>query len=278
MIIWICLVIRRKRLQRRRQVLLKESVPVVISETQQAVKEIFISHASSSGSPVNFADSLFLCSLGEPDITSATRKYEVTDLRSRKIYEGLIPLCGDYQSRNLQAVFCSIEKLRTIFRISDANISEGIRNVISNTGLAGRWQIIGTMPLTICDTAHNREGLEYVTAQLTRIPRSELHIVLGFVNDKDLGSVLPLFPSGARYYFTRAAVPRALDEVILKTEAARFGLSGQCFPDVKSALAKARENAAASDLIFIGGSTFVVAEAIQKEIVEKIMNKSDADS
>ena len=117
-------------------------------------------------------------------------------------------------------------------------------------------------PLTICDTAHNKEGLEIVIEQIRKIPKSALHIILGFVNDKDLDSVLPLFPAEAKYYFTKASVPRALNEEMLKAEAARFGLTGESYPDVKTALDQARENAQKSDMIFIGGSTFVVAEVV----------------
>ena len=153
--------------------------------------------------------------------------------------------------------------LQATFRISDRNISDGIRNVIRNTGLAGRWQIINHEPLTICDTAHNKEGLEFVIEQISKIPKSVLHIVIGFVNDKDLESVLPLFPAGAKYYFTRASVPRSLNEKTLKTEAARFGLMRGKLSGCKrlhwKVPGKWQEK---SDLIFIGGSTFVVAEVI----------------
>jgi dihydrofolate synthase/folylpolyglutamate synthase len=126
----------------------------------------------------------------------------------------------------------------------------------------GRWQIVGRKPLIICDTGHNREGLEYVVNQLKAIKKRKLHIVFGFVSDKDLNSVLPLFPSSAAYYFTKASVPRALDENILQTEAARWNLWGRCFPDVKSAISAAKEDASENDLIFIGGSTFIVADAL----------------
>jgi dihydrofolate synthase/folylpolyglutamate synthase len=152
--------------------------------------------------------------------------------------------------------------LKDSFEVSDVNITEGIRNVVKNTGLYGRWQVLNKTPLTICDTGHNKEGLEYVLGQVKRVRKSALHIVLGFVSDKDLGSVLPLFPKEAFYYFTKASVPRALNEVILKTEAEKFELFGESFPDVASALGCARKKAKPSDMIFIGGSTFIVAEAI----------------
>ena len=242
--------------------IIKKSVPVVISETQPDVKEVFISAATESGSIISFADERFLCCLLETDNLSGERKYIVTDLLTHRKSGGTTVLCGDYQSRNLQVVFSSVLNLQAIFRVTDRNISDGIRNVVRNTGLAGRWQILNAEPLTICDTAHNREGLEFVIEQIRMIPKTGLHIILGFVNDKDLNSVLPLFPVDAKYYFTKASVPRALNEEILKNEAARFGLNGDCYPEVKTALVDATGKAEKSDLIFIGGSTFIVAEVV----------------
>jgi dihydrofolate synthase / folylpolyglutamate synthase len=242
--------------------IIKKNVPVVISETQPSLKDIFISRAAENNSVISFADERFSCLLYKSSNQSGERKYRVTDLITGRIFEGVTVLGGDYQSGNLKAIFSVFLNLNRIFRVSDINISVGIRNVIKNTGLAGRWQILGHEPLTICDTAHNREGLEYVISQLQEIPCSHLHMVIGFVNDKDLKSVLPLFPKEATYYFTKASIQRALDEETLKAEAAEFGLMGECFSDVITALSHARANAEKSDLIFIGGSTFIVAEVI----------------
>ena len=142
------------------------------------------------------------------------------------------------------------------------DIINGISRTVINTGLSGRWQILNHNPLTICDTGHNKEGLEYVLNQIKRIPKSGLHMVIGFVNDKDLSLVLPLFPQDAVYYFTKASVPRALDENVLMKEAAGYGLKGNCYPDVKSAMKTAAKVATVTDMIFIGGSTFIVADAL----------------
>jgi dihydrofolate synthase / folylpolyglutamate synthase len=242
--------------------IIKKSIPVVISETQPSVKEIFISKASESGSRISFADERFSCVLDDIDIRKGTRRYKVVDMATDQNAEGETVLCGDYQSRNLKALFSVFVNLSGIFTFSDKNISDGIRNVIINTGLAGRWQILRIEPLTICDTGHNKEGLEYVIEQIRRIPKSGLHMVIGFVNDKDLDSVLPLFPVEATYYFTRASIPRALNEVTLKLEAARFGLIGNSYGDVKTAFMQAIKNAEKSEMVFIGGSTFVVAEVV----------------
>ncbi|MCX6325956.1 MAG: bifunctional folylpolyglutamate synthase/dihydrofolate synthase [Bacteroidia bacterium] len=242
--------------------IIKENVPVLISETQQATKEIFVSKAAELGSPISFADKRFSCSLEESNSLKDERRYQITDLVTNQKLEGKTVLGGDYQLRNIQAVFSVFDTLKGIFKYSEKNITDGIRNVIINTGLKGRWQILSHEPLTICDTGHNKEGLEYVLDQIQRIPKSGLHIVIGFVNDKDLKSVLPLFPTAAIYYFTKASIPRALDEEKLKSEAAKYGLNGKCYPDVKTALLTARKNASQSDMIFIGGSTFIVAEVI----------------
>jgi dihydrofolate synthase/folylpolyglutamate synthase len=242
--------------------IIKKNIPVLISETQSEIRDVFISKANENGSPYFFADEMYSCVLGKNYTLTGNREYLLTVLPGNDLVRGETPLGGDYQSKNLSAVFAAFALLKQSFTVSDWDIIEGIRKVVINTGLYGRWQILGTSPLTICDTGHNKEGLEYVMNQIRLIEKSALHIVVGFVNDKDLGLVLPLFPSGAIYYFTKAAVPRALNEQILKNEAAKFGLIGECYSGVKEALDCAKMNAMPTDLIFIGGSTFVVAEVV----------------
>jgi dihydrofolate synthase / folylpolyglutamate synthase len=242
--------------------IIKENIPVVISESNPATQDVFISKAAESQSLITFADKRFYCDLEKNDNMIGKRKYITNNLMSGQKLSGATVLGGDYQSKNIQAVFSVFDTLNNELNISSENIIDGIENVVMNTGLEGRWQILSNNPLTICDTGHNQEGLEYVVNQLLRLSKSGLHIVLGFVNDKDLDSVLPLFPAKATYYFTRASIPRALNEEILRLEAAKFGLAGQCYPDVKTALSCARKNAAKSDMIFIGGSTFIVAEVV----------------
>lgn len=242
--------------------IIKRKIPVLISETQPETEEIFVKKANESESPIRFADKNFSCNLIKTDMMSGERKYLMTELSTNRKYEGTSSLGGDYQSKNLQAVFAAFDNLKEVFNFSEKDIADGIKNVVRNTGLLGRWQILNTVPLTICDTGHNLEGLEYVVDQINRIPKSALHIILGFVKDKDLESVLPLFPADAIYYFTKASVPRALNEVVLKSKAEKYGLNGMSFPDVKTALLSARKNAKNSDMIFIGGSTFVVAEVV----------------
>jgi dihydrofolate synthase/folylpolyglutamate synthase len=242
--------------------IIKRKTPVVISETQTETENVFKVKATVSDSPIYFADKCFSCKLSKYENPGEGRKYLIKDLSTGHITKGEIPLAGDYQSGNLQAVFASIKILNEKFEISERNLITGIGKTVLNTGLLGRWQVLNKSPLTICDTGHNKEGLEYVLRQIKNTEKSVLHIILGFVNDKDLNSVLPLFPTDAKYYFTKASVPRALNEINLKNEAEKYGLIGDSFSDVKTAYEVSRKRAEKSDLIFIGGSTFIVAEVV----------------
>jgi dihydrofolate synthase / folylpolyglutamate synthase len=242
--------------------IIKKNIPVLISEAQQDTNDVFIEKAQENNSPILFADKMYSCKLYDIDRLTGKRNYLMTGISENQKHNGETVLGGDYQSKNIQAVYASFYILKDVFVVSERNIIDGIRNVVLNTGLNGRWQILGVSPLIICDTGHNREGLMYVLDQINNTNKSKLHVIIGFVNDKDLGSVLPLFPTSAKYYFTKAAVPRALDEAILKSEAAKYGLIGDSYINVKTALVSAKKNAEQSDLIFIGGSTFIVAEVV----------------
>jgi dihydrofolate synthase/folylpolyglutamate synthase len=240
----------------------KIGVPVVIGETQKETVDAFISKADETGSEIHFADKEFTCSLEDAYMPKGGRKYSLTDISTHKLHKGTTALGGDYQVKNLVTVYSASRRMKEVMDLSDDNIRDGIKNVIVNTGLSGRWQVIGNKPLTVCDTGHNKEGLEYLVRQIDRIPKKKLHMIIGFVNDKDLTAVLPLFPVNAAYYFTKASVERALNENILKEMAGSYGLNGNSFPDVSSAIAAARKSASPDDMIFIGGSTFVVAECL----------------
>jgi dihydrofolate synthase/folylpolyglutamate synthase len=242
--------------------IIKDKVPVVIGETQPETREVFISMAEEKGSPVFFADNIFSCRLGKLSTCTGVRDYTLTDLHGRRSISGTTPLGGIAQQKNIQTVAAAVEKLKLAFVLDNDHLVRGISKVTSNTGLMGRWQILAESPLTVCDTGHNREGFEYVIRQIQETPKEKLHMIIGFVSDKDLNSILPLFPADATYYFTKASVPRALDERILLTEAGKYGLLGASYPSVADALHAAQSVAKADDMIFIGGSTFVVAEAL----------------
>ena len=148
------------------------------------------------------------------------------------------------------------------FPVGEDLIRKGLGKVIENTGLLGRWQLLGEHPKIICDTAHNPDGLELALGQLLQEPYSTLHMVIGFVKDKPLEKVLPLFPKEARYYFACPDIPRGLDAEILREKASDYGLFGKAYPSVRAALRGAREASGTEDLIYVGGSTFVVAEVV----------------
>jgi dihydrofolate synthase/folylpolyglutamate synthase len=243
--------------------IIKPGIPVVISETQAETSSVFIDEAKRKSSMICFADENYHCKFEAADSRTGKSWYVVEDKKNGNYFRGRTQLSVEYQTKNIQSVFQVAELLKDTFNLNNCHVISGINNVTVNTHLEGRWQIIGHKPLVICDTAHNREGLEIVLDQINKIPATQLHMVLGFVNDKDLSLVLPLFPHQALYYFTKASVPRALNERILMEKASEFGLKGDCYPDVISALESAREHSSATDLIFVGGSTFVVADALK---------------
>ena len=217
--------------------IIKSNIPVVIGEYSEETKLVFTAKAKLENAPIYFAQD----------------NSEVT-------FE--CALLGDYQVYNKKTVLQAIKLLQSQFNIEENHIKLGLKNVIQNTGLLGRWQILKQKPFTVCDTAHNSHGLKIVLNQIQKHQFETLHIVLGVVNDKDLDSILPLFPKNAKYYFCKPNVPRGLDAEILKQKASDFGLLGKVFDSVSEAYVNAKEIASKSDFIYIGGSTFVVAEIV----------------
>jgi dihydrofolate synthase/folylpolyglutamate synthase len=215
--------------------IIKHKIPVIIGEEQAAVKQVFLKKAEAENAPIYFA--------------SDTVKTFKTDL------------LGNYQQRNLKTAVGAIKLLKG-FQVSEQNIEKGLLNVVKNTNLKGRWQVLQEHPKVICDTAHNTEGLEVVLQQLKKETFKKLHIVLGFVSDKKLEDVLPLFPNNASYYFCKPDIPRGLSAAVLQEKAIPFNLSGKKYTSVKEALNSALLNANQQDVIYVGGSTFVVAEII----------------
>ena len=217
--------------------IIKPGIPVVIGEYTPETKPVFLAKAKETRSEIYFASDLI------PETYPSD-------------------LIGDYQAHNKKTVVQTISILNSqrTFKISEANIISGLLNVVKNTGLEGRWQQLGEFPKIICDTAHNKNGLEIVMKQIQKEKFDTLHIVLGVVNDKDLNEILPLFPTDAIYYFCKPNIPRGLDAAILQEEARKNHLLGDTHPSVADAYNKALQTATISDFIYIGGSTFVVAE------------------
>ena len=173
-------------------------------------------------------------------------------------------LLGDYQLHNKKTVLQTLKVLQSkqLLSVSEENIKSGFLNVVKNTNLQGRWQQLGEKPKIICDTAHNAHGLSVVLNQLKNEKFDQLHIVLGVVNDKNLADILPLFPKNAKYYFCKPNINRGLEATILKEKAAGFELKGEIYNSVSNAYTNATKKAMPNDFIYIGGSTFVVAEII----------------
>jgi dihydrofolate synthase/folylpolyglutamate synthase len=235
--------------------IIKPGVPVVVGEHQPETASVFEQNAQQKNAPLIFADTDFHISV-QPD-----GKLMVSSC-CNIICKGLEPdLKGFYQRRNLLTSIAAIEQLKKKgFELSEQNVVVGLGSVIPNTGLLGRWQKISSSPDVICDTAHNEAGISLITEQLKKCHYDKLHVVFGAVNDKDLVPILKLLPVNAVYYFTRANVDRALDPELLQQQAAIYSLKGKVFSCVNDALVAAKNAAAENDLIFVGGSTFVVAE------------------
>jgi len=219
--------------------IIKPNIPVVIGEYVAKTKPVFLAKADETHSEIFFAS----------DVISET-------------YPSA--LLGAYQLQNKKTVLQTVKVLqdKTLLTITDENIKNGFLNVIKNTKLQGRWQQLGEKPKIICDTAHNAHGLKIVLNQLKDESYDKLHIVLGVVNDKNLDEILPLFPKNAIYYFCTPNIPRGLNAKILKEKANQWNLNGETYHSVSNAYQSAKENADATDFIYVGGSTFVVAEIL----------------
>ncbi|OON67611.1 bifunctional folylpolyglutamate synthase/dihydrofolate synthase [Hymenobacter sp. CRA2] len=241
--------------------IIKPGVPAVVSQTQTEVADVFTDVAARQHAPLTFADARYQVELLRDNPVGARQHVRIHRDGQLWLDEVELGLVGDYQRLNLPGVLATVEQLRAQgFDITDEHLRTGLREVQRLTGLRGRWQIIGQAPLTVCDTGHNEAGIRLVLQQLARVPRKRLHVVLGMVADKDLGKVLRLLPTEATYYFCAASIPRALPAADLAAQAETHGLRGPVCGSVAGALAEARRQAAPEDVIFVGGSTFVVAE------------------
>ncbi|MSP85382.1 MAG: bifunctional folylpolyglutamate synthase/dihydrofolate synthase [Flavobacteriaceae bacterium] len=219
--------------------IIKQNIPVIIGEYTSETKPVFLAKANEMQSEIYFA----------------------SDLISENFPSDLI---GAYQISNKKTALQALRILNSQneFEVSEATIKAGFLNVVNNTGLQGRWQQLYSAPKVICDTAHNKHGLEIVLNQLKTEQFGTLHFVVGVVNDKDLHEILPLFPKNAIYYFCKPNIPRGLDATILSQKASKFGLHGKAYKSVSEAYKYAIQNATSTDFIYIGGSTFVVAEIL----------------
>jgi len=245
--------------------IIKPGKPVVIGETQTETKEVFMEMAGQSLSEITFADTIFT-TINASGVNENGKLYlELNVLKNGKPYIQDLhsELNGMYQQKNICTVLATVDILNKVgHKISMEHVKDGIARVVSQTGLLGRWQILSQSPLTIADTGHNEAGIKEILEQIKITPHKHLHFVFGMVNDKSADSVLKLLPKDATYYFCKANIPRALDVNTLQAEALRYGLKGLCYNSVKEAVAAAQQNATKADLVFVGGSTFIVADAL----------------
>jgi dihydrofolate synthase/folylpolyglutamate synthase len=218
--------------------IIKPKIPVVIGETQSETQNAFINKASVTNSKIYFADQVWSSEIN-------------------------CQLKGSYQKKNTKTARVALGCIKGMgYNITDKHIETGFNKVIENTGLRGRWQVISRNPLSIADTAHNREGLKLVMDQLMQLEFEKLHIVFGAVKDKNLDAIIPILPINATYYFCKPNVVRGLDTDELRDKFLAFNIHGQIYSSVRQAFDTAKRQASSNDLIFVGGSTFVVAEII----------------
>tara|TARA_B100000795_G_C22799697_1_gene441186 strand:- start:903 stop:2111 length:1209 start_codon:yes stop_codon:yes gene_type:complete len=215
--------------------IIKKNIPVVIGEKQEEIAPVFLEKAKDMNAKLIFA--------------------------SDKKHQFKTDLLGTYQKNNGNTAIHIIHALEK-FDVTEEEIQRGLENSVKNTNFKGRWQILQEKPRVICDTAHNKEGLDYVMRQLADQPFKKLHIVLGVVNDKKLEDILPFFPKNAIYHFCKPDIPRGLDENELQLKALNFNLEGTAYNSVNEAYLSAISEAHKEDVIFVGGSTFVVAEVV----------------
>lgn len=221
--------------------IIKPGIPVVIGETTPETRPVFQKKAEEVGAPIHFAEE------------------EVKEVHPDWEYE----LKGFYQEKNRRTLWAALPLLQEGgYQISESDIQAGFAHVVELTGLMGRWQKLQEHPTVICDTGHNVGGIQYIAEQLRRQVFRRLHIVIGMVNDKDVRGVLALLPREATYYFTQASVKRALPAGQLARLAAEAGLQGTCYPDVPSAVRAAQKESLPEDFIFVGGSSFIVADLL----------------
>ncbi|PZX61039.1 dihydrofolate synthase/folylpolyglutamate synthase [Algoriphagus ratkowskyi] len=278
--------------------IIKSNIPVVISETHEETKDVFVEKAKEMSSPITFADQNWMAvKLFEEDgkanyriihgdrlkwsvetktTEELNRSVEINtesedslnqSIKSQNTAENdntfnlTFGLNGNYQKYNLAGILESVAQMRQMgWELPDVAVREGLNNVTELTGLKGRWQTLSSNPLVICDTGHNEAGFREILSQLETYTFTKLWLVIGMVQDKDISKVLAMLPKTANYIFCEAKLPRALPADQLAEKANSVGLIGEVIPDINDALAFARKNASKDDLIFVGGSTFVVAE------------------
>lgn len=242
--------------------IIKHNTPVVIGEKHQETTEVFEQIATEKQASIIWAQNEYKI----PYLLQTVTQRQVINVRKDEqvVYENLeLDLLGKYQKHNLITVLAAVNEIqKQEINILEKDIYSGLKQVAKTTGLKGRWQIIGNNPLIVCDAGHNEDGVKQIVEQIKNTAHKELHIIWGMVNDKDINVILQLLPKSAHYYFTRPSIERALSEHTLMTKCQEFGLKGESYNTVTNALAAAKINMKREDFLFIGGSTFIVADCL----------------
>jgi dihydrofolate synthase/folylpolyglutamate synthase len=237
--------------------IIKPHVPVVVGERQDETTDVFLNKARQMAAPISFAEDSFVCRF------KADNNMNISKNGEEFLYNIHLPLQGCYQEKNVATVMEIVSVLqKQNYHIDMQHIIDGLEKVLINTGFSGRWHVLNRHPFTVCDTAHNEGGLKKVLSQIKRMKFNKLHVVLGVVNDKDISTMLSMMPKEATYYFCKAAIPRGLDALELREKARAFQLIGNAYHSVKEAFYVAQQAADIEDMIYVGGSTFIVAEVI----------------
>ncbi len=242
--------------------IIKTGVPVVIGTTQKETATVFNEKAQEVDTSIYFSDQEY--NVAYSMLSMDGRQQLNVQKEGKDVYPQLaLDLLGQYQHKNIPAVLKAVDLLiEKDYKITENCLREGLANVVTSTGLLGRWQVIGTNPLKVCDTGHNEDGIKSIVQQLENTAYKQLHFIFGTVGDKDPEKVLALLPKEANYYFVKADIARAMNADELAKRANEFGLVGEVYPSVNEAYKKARLVADKMDMIFVGGSTFVVAEVL----------------
>ncbi|MCD8741760.1 bifunctional folylpolyglutamate synthase/dihydrofolate synthase [Mucilaginibacter roseus] len=243
--------------------IIKPNIPVIISERQDEVAGVFIKKAAEVNAPITFAADCWQVEVPDHQHDALTHKTVIAK-KEQQTYKLDVDLTGTYQQKNIKGVLEAVEQLREQgFIITNEHIERALKQVKILTGLHGRWEVLSTSPLTICDTGHNPDGVQEVLKNIANVNYHQLHFVIGMVNDKDISKVLAMLPPDAIYYFCKPNIPRGLAAEELQATANTYDLKGATYPSVKAALEAAQTAADTGDLVFAGGSTFVVAEIVE---------------
>jgi dihydrofolate synthase/folylpolyglutamate synthase len=242
--------------------IIKEGVPLVIGRAGEGTERLLLAMAEEKQAPVSLAYRAY-----EPLFQTFTQDlnalFRIRDHITGSVETVTCDPTGNYQQENLITTLTSVGRLKELeWDLPGEAVYRGLASVVHNTGLLGRWQTIGYNPRSICDTAHNPDGIAQVMKQLLQVPFKTLHVVWGMVREKQADQILPLLPPQAHYYFTPSSVPRSMEAEVLKQHASGYGLKGETYGSVEEAYRAAREKAGPNDLIFTGGSTFVVADLL----------------